>query len=37
MYNRVKIVPSINGVEKIGQIDMQKDETGPISYTIYQN
>ena len=35
-YNRLKIVYSINGVGKIRQI-VQKNETGPPSYTTYKN
>ena len=35
-YNRLKIVYSINGVGKTGQI-YAKNETSPHSYTIYNN
>ena len=34
IYNEVNTVSSINSVGKIGQY-MQKNEIGPLSYTIY--
>ena len=36
IYNRERIMALINGVWKTGQ-HMQKNETGPLSYTIDNN
>ena len=35
-YNGLKVVYSINGVGKIGQI-VQKNETRPLSYSTHKN
>ena len=36
IYDGERIVSSVNGVGKTGQ-QMQKNETGPLSYTTHKN